>query len=461
MSLTPSLKFEKVWSKDVSLPIDVVNDSRYVYVLTSASVTAYEWWGEESQHEPLWQNYGSLEWQEKKFILKATFPCTGMQWLFLGYNCLWVVGSTTIQRIDLDPEEILKAPTDGWSSGLTMDKTLLSNPCFVNNKLWALCVRDNDKLQYLKIVDLPTKSQTNVEFITRSQNVRADLTQAYNDYVYVTAWNSGAVLKYNATTGSFVSIIPVNANPYKLRVDKSNRRIYVASYGGMISYIDPDTDAVTHVHSSIQSYGDAPTTWKNDGLLLDFDFTSDGKLWYLTLNEDPTSFSNASFPTPDPTEVFDQNFNPAVPESGAATSLGRITMSNNQHVFTTLIDSITKAGSANNASFLLRKAGSETIDSYIGTYTNIPTTELEDKDYFIRRFSTSLDKLTISRSFTYSSWDGSSINSVTVSPYLFLLSSDKLYGIRLVNELCRENYVKVTMHHMVSNGQYDYTGDSI
>jgi len=474
-----SLKFEKMWNVSPNgTPIDMVSDGRYLYVLTSTGVNVYSWWGERTDNEPTWENYEMLNWAKNadKLYSEKFVAASGFLWIFLGDNCIWLVSSTaSIKKLIIDPIDILKTPTGTWATDFSMTplhgpvSPVVCNPCFADNKFWFLEKYFGENEQYIFYVDT-SKAITSFTFSARHQVVRADIAYGYNGYIYITSWNNHAVLKYDLS-GQMISLIYVNGNPYKLRVDQSNRRIYVASHAGMISYINADTDAVTHAHSTAQEYGDAPyKSIKSDGIVTDFEL-ADGYLWYITIDEKSTikpslkgDWTTEGLPiTTGKWETYD-------PESinngdNTTNSLGRITLSNNKHVFTKLFDKTdlnvlsptSTVQTILDNLLLTEEKTQEDIDESI-----IPLKEvtLPDKDYYIASIPDAKpDRVLITKDFTYAYWNGTSIDTITVSPYLFVLGESKLMASRLVNALCREGSIEVNGHTMISDTTYDYTGD--
>ncbi len=450
-----SLKFEKMWKvATTGTPIDMVSDGKFLYVLTSSGVDVYSWWGSRTDHEPTWDNYEMLNWAKDtdKLYKETSISASGFLWIFLGDNCIWLVSSTaTIKKLIIDPIEFLKVPVGTWATDFTMSplhgpvSPVVCNPCFADDKFWFLEKYFGGDEQYIFYVDT-SKIVTSFPFQERHQTVRADIVNGYNGYIYITSWNKHSVLKYNYV-GQLVSNINVNANPYKLRVDETNRRIYVASHAGMISWIDSDTDVVTHAHSTAQEYGEAPyQTITSDGVITDFALTNDGYLWYITIDE------RSNFPIDSGKwETFDPE---AVSNAvGITNSLGKIELSTNKHVFTKLFESgqVTKYASPTGVSEILESNG-------IALET--ATVSFPDKDYYIAPLpDVKPDRVLVTQGFTYQHWNGTSIDTITVSPYLFVLGESSLMAARLVNELCRESSISVKGHTMISQTPYDYTGD--
>lgn len=475
-----SLKFEKMWAVNTyGPPLDMVSDGKFIYVLKQGHVNVYSWWGSRTDHEPTWDNYEMLNWAKDtdKLYLEAEIEAIGFSWIFLGDNCIWLVSSTaTIKKLIIDPIEFLKVPTGTWATDFTMSplhgpvSAVVCNPCFADNKFWFLEKYFGGDEQYIFYVDT-SKIVTSFPFQERHQEVRADIVNGYNGYIYITSWNKHSVLKYNYV-GQLVSNINVNANPYKLRVDETNRRIYVASHAGMISYIDSDTDVVTHAHSTAQEYGEAPyQTITSDGVVTDFALTNDGYLWYITIDEKATNkpslkgeWTTEGLPiTTGKWETYD----PESVNNGEQTtnSLGRIQLSTNKHVFTKLFDSTDlnvlsatpEVQAIIDNLLLTEEKTQQDIDDSIKPLKSV---KLPDKDYYIASLpDVKPDRVLVTQGFTYSHWNGTSIDTITVSPYLFVLGASKLMAARLVNELCRESSISVKGHTMISQTPYDYTGN--
>lgn len=291
-----SMKFENIWQAQTnSHALDFVEDGKYIYVLCQSAIEVYSWWGNDISGIELlpWDQQENLnkDTTVPKLKLEKTYTVSGFKWLQLGNKCLWLLSDTTIKKVDFDVVEILKDPTDIWSTNLTLPegRKHLCTPLYYDNQIWLLMehettateVKENTGFyQNIYIYNTLTKVLGIHPFSTTMQFTRAEIACGYNGYVYITNWSDFAVLKYNYD-GSIQSKITVNANPYKIVVDPNTRRLYVVSNSELVSYIDPDTDLVTH------SQGSAI------GVITSISFFDSENYWYTGENK----FGNVNIPT--------------------------------------------------------------------------------------------------------------------------------------------------------------------
>ena len=435
-----SVKFEKMYSTTMPsnrVVYDMVQNGNLLYVLsfgTTSYIDIIKWYGSDSGDEIIWDNLDITNYptNTNKFKLVSSFNLGGYgpqksRWLFINETKtkLYVLGTSlgysSMARINI--------ATDG-TVAITLATisitTHICNPVVVNDKLYTLRYSSSASTQYLDITDLISNTLVSISFPSQPQMVRSDMLY-YNNIVYMTCWNNMSVLKFNITSNTFVGSIRVNANPYKIKLEPITNKIYVASYGGMISWIDPITDVVTHAHSTVQTYDNSVTT---DGIVTDFALTGNNKLWYCAIDE-------LAVNNPPSTGLYG-DFEPVVGDN-----LGVVT---------------------NYTSNAIRSSNSlGVIDMLTNNHHFVPMfTSQVDKDYYITTPGATdflYDKLLITPETNYQYWNGTTFETRIVSPYLFILANTTLYCCRLINELCTANSVSIYSHCMISSGTFDYIGD--
>lgn len=148
--------------------------------------------------------------------------------------------------------------------------SFLSNLVVTNNKIWGVTkMLSTSQPQYIVSFDLGTSNQNIAALPVRPSTAKAWMAPGYNGHVYVTNYNNFSVTKVNTDGTTVSSVIRLNSSPTRIFTD-AGRRIWVSSYGGMLSLIDYDDDGV---------HNDWGTT---DGIIaFGADPTDASKLWYV------------------------------------------------------------------------------------------------------------------------------------------------------------------------------------
>jgi hypothetical protein len=236
-------------------------------VFTSTQATVYEvplvsWTGNSIGWTNSWKMLPELNTQAEMLTAKVqvlggttysglNFYQTSTATMFSGANA---TGGTWVTT----------KPTDDATNNLT------SNMVVAHGKVWGV-TKMNLSSQPQKVIsyDYKTNTKTSFDLPVRPSSARSWVAPGYNGFVYIANYNNFSVTKVDAETGAPVSVIRLNSSPTRIFTD-ANRRIWVSSYGGMLSLIDYDDD---QVHND---YG------TENGLLYLFaDPTDSAKLWWL------------------------------------------------------------------------------------------------------------------------------------------------------------------------------------
>lgn len=305
-----------------------------------------------------------------------------------------------------------------------------SNLCYSNGRLWAVAAYYDDTTpQALVSYNLTTAALTSTNLPVRPGSARAWVADGFNGYLYVAMYNSWGVCKVS-TSGAYSSYIRVNGYPTGVFTD-SSKKIYVSSYGGMLSLIDWSTDAVSN-------------NWGTESKLLSFnvDIADSSYVWFVN------SSGN----------VVKQNLNDGTQiEIGIGTDDWIYTSTRLVQYANGVTLSATPSGTYQlnqnivsnswydgvntyNTEFILKKAdGSATlvenvdytvnktsgVVTFLSTSTIITTTTSLKAYYYYKSWYANSALVTPAK--TYSSSGG----SVSVLPYIFIISNNMLFSIRL------------------------------
>ncbi len=275
---------------------DMVSDGYNLFLSTSnKKIFVVRFFGNKTTgNEVTWPELNTAPLVPASTIgLSYTFfsPSVAYPYIFFGNDgYIWGVSNTYVTKTEI-PFSAVGAGLNPTSTSYTSASSHVSTPCFAGNKIWMLDTVNYNE-QNIKIFDCATNSFTTVPFQAAPQTSRSDVATD-GVYVYYTSWNSLGVVRYNIATNSFDQFIRVNGSPYKIRYCPKNNRMYVASYGGMISYIDCATGLVTHVGSFVEQNA-LGTVINCDGIIVDFVIDPTGNyIWAI----DGTNFSRIEIAT--------------------------------------------------------------------------------------------------------------------------------------------------------------------
>ena len=249
--------------ESVSAPIQASFDGKYVWVTNSGATKVFEVWANSTS------NLG-IDPARKVIEVGSVSGHNNCSFLDYGNGYMWIAKKSsitgrstllfdTILKVNVltkEVEEVIRTPISephkeeptSVYGHLTHEYVMMNSVLhFADGKLWMVedyvDAEANGGIQRVWIYDTETCAWASQTFSAKIQKNRAQITSA-NGFVYIAAYNSLAVLKYNADTTSFVSSIRGNANPNALCAQPDGK-ILVTSYNGLISHLNTD-DSWTH-----------------------------------------------------------------------------------------------------------------------------------------------------------------------------------------------------------------------
>lgn len=311
-------------------------DGRYLWVTCgNAGIAIYEWWGAASDNEPTFENlddliyprYNSGANKKLRLVTYITLTATQMKRstalpsmadvgavestgtnglpvytltssrtgvvLNAAYikRCngkMFVSNSTSFKELyefDIATQSFTKVhdvsetytgnTTGQFTNGVVY--TMNSNLEAAFGKIWFVGSSFGDtKPQQFYALDVETGVKTARDINVRPSRARTSIAQGFNGFIYMTDYNNVSINKYNADTGAWVETIRVNAFATGI-FSGPDRRIWVSSFGGMISLVDWDDSEVHNDWSS----GEGDTMRATS---LQVDPTDGSKIWFTDVN---------------------------------------------------------------------------------------------------------------------------------------------------------------------------------
>lgn len=260
----------------VSAPIQCAYDGRYVWVTNTGNTQIFEVWANNidntgvnytarstvlvGQVQDSVENLPTYDFTDCSFITYGAgymYIAKKKQWQLEGVTDRSKMLFDTILKVNVNTrkvEEVIRTPisqihidSDAPYQHATHKYVMMNSVLhFEEGKLW--CVDDwvdaqSNGSQRVYTYDISSGLWSTRGFQAQTQKNRAQITSA-NGFVYISAYNSLSVLKYNALTGDFVSSLRGNANPNALCATPSGK-ILVTSDGGLVSHLNTD-DTWTH-----------------------------------------------------------------------------------------------------------------------------------------------------------------------------------------------------------------------
>lgn len=453
-----SWKFEHEYELTPGSPFDAIQVGRFLWVsTTSNTINVYELAGESSNFEPAWDALDNLHggWGEKALKWTIDVP-EGCYWLTRSYASVYATNKasnfTKVSRIPIETRtvaELIETPLV-TIDGDEVNQPMNSNILYENNRLWMVSTAKKDELPndrqkvYTWGGPVGRRNWATVEIPTKKQLVRAMMCAGHNGYVYITNFNNVSVAKFNAQTYAFDKFIRVNAFPQQIWAS-SNRDIFVASYGGMLSRIDPTTDEVFNVHSTIATATSlAPmssdyvwfTSMKSIHPGEEIKFDDSTVIGRVNRNDNSVRFSGKSKKKIDSVPPFtgDKDAFKDVDYVSESSYSGK---------------SVGKTSSDNpNAA---PEAGDK-IQSSI-------TYEVKKHDWNIETADINFIRCYVTTPFQYQKFNGTAWETVDVKPYLVMIGTGLVKIVRLYREFCKEDKLEIYGQAMISTGSEDYIGD--
>ena len=449
--------FEHEYIETPGNPFDAVQVGRFLWVSTTNNqIKVYELSGEASNFEPAWETLDELNggWGSKTLRWTIDVP-EGCYWLAKSTGSVYATNKasnfTKISRIGLESrtvDELIETPLvhiDGID-GL-VNQPMNSNIVYENNRVWMVSTAKKDELPndrqkvYTLGGPIGRRNWSTVEIPTKKQFVRAMLCSGYNGSVYITNFNNVSVSKFNAQTFTFDKFIRVNAFPQQIWAS-SNRDIFVASYGGMLSRIDPFTDEVFNAHSTIAtatSLAPMPddyvwfTSMKSVHPGEEMKFNDATVIGRVNRNDNSVRFSGKS------KKKIDQI--PSPPDKEAS-----------------YIAESTDTGSSvgNTNASAPNESPDPTKNTPITTSINY---EIKGHDWNIDTADIGFSRCLVTIPFQYKKFNGTTWETIDVKPYLIMIGSSMIKFVRLYREFCKVDKLEINGQAMISTGSEDYIGD--
>lgn len=486
-------------STSISGAFDFCYDGRYLWVSAgSDGIGIYEFWGESSDHEPDFSTLDELTYPRydvglskklrlvtflkisagvvsrvtrlapqkednatvytlptlEKAYYKATDKSAGtLNACYMAYanGKVYVTNGATFSQIyEFDPQtqnflrtiSVSETYTGADNEFFTKNSTygMNSNLCSAGNKIWFVGSSWGDGVpQRLYCFDPATSAKTTTDIPVRPTRARTWIADGLNGYVYITNYNNVSVSKFRHSDAGFVGVIRVNALPTRI-FSGQDRRIWVSSYGGMISLIDYDDDGVHNswgsefsVLSAAIDPTDASKLWwvRNDGVLARMDLNTNARLQTVVK----------------PTKTLETT------EVGVGGSL------QTQAILGTAKENdivhVTNPKTEIKYEYVAVPFDT-TLDTYQWQFTGeVPENGLRDWNFSHSK----LDKpelITFTPTITYTDGDGA---NHTVNNYMFLLQDGKLLAVRMNKYLYRDVFAEINGQAAVVAGSLGYFGE--
>lgn len=272
--------------ESVSSPISAAFDGKYVWVTNSGATKVFEVWANSTS------NLG-IDAERKVVEVASVAGASNCSFLTYGNGYMWIAKKSsvsgrstllydTILKVNVltkEVEETIRTPISQTHKaeeapwGHTTHEYVMMNSVlhYCDGKLWMVDDYEDalaNGSQRVWIYDTATSVWSFQTFAAKTQKNRAQIA-SMNGFVYISAYNSVAVLKYNAATNAFVTSIRGNANPNALCSTPDNK-IMVTSSGGLISYLNADDswnhDLIAETEECTQIVFESPTQfWALDG----------------------------------------------------------------------------------------------------------------------------------------------------------------------------------------------------
>lgn len=429
-------------------PFDAVQEGRFLWVsCTDSKLRVYELTGESSNHEPAWETLDDLHggWGEKSLIATIDIP-EGAFWIAKSFTSIWVANKankfTKITRVNFLTREVIEV--------IDCPEEMVSNLAFENGRIWMVNKAKEDEnpndRQKLFIMQRQTNRVVwaSVEIPTRKQLARAMIASGNNGYVYVTNFNNVSIAKFNAQTFTFDKLIRTNAFPQQIAVS-SNRDIFVASYGGMLTRVDGLTDEVFNAHSTIATATSlAPmstdyvwfTANKSEHAGEEMKFDDATIIGRVNRNDNSVRFSGKSKKKIDEVPPFTgdkdafKDVSYVSENSDSGSSVGN-TSSDNPN-------GTPKPGDA--------------IKSSI-------TYEVKAHDWNIKTLDIGFMRCLVTIPFQYKKFNGTTWDTIDVKPFLVMIGDGKIKIVKLYREFYKEDKIEIYGQGMISTGSEDYMGE--
>lgn len=392
-------KFEKVFHASMSTPKQIAFDGKYVWVTGSSSVNVYEYWGETSFHETTFENMDQtiLNKYDGKLVLIATITIAqGSYWIVRGNTSMFIANAANFTKVtEVNIETREILRVISTPSNLEM----VSNLHYECDKLWMVEKAKTDQF------DTTAEDRQYLHF--------------YN--IKTRDWGSTAIPTRKSTSRTWID------SPY-------NGFVYITNFNNVaISKFNAETGAfVTSIRVNALPTKIHTTPYRN------LYVSSYGGM----LSEVDSSTNAVTHPFSTMADAL----------NGIAS-----TFDNTYFWFINTSNRLTRMKKSDKTAFFTYEPG----DVPPPTVPTPPNFMIQD-DYKLEVTDfqdTAFDQIMITPQFTYQNWNGSSFDTITVKPYVFIIGSSKLMAFRLDRPLYRGNNINVHSQSMISTGVEDYMGE--
>lgn len=402
---------------------DIMWAGRDIWVSTGSTIKTYSFWDADASYEKLYDaDYFDDGTELDAFV--SNYPLVLNNTIDLsshgslaGYMCqsgnivavAMITADATYEftwnklvLINVDSREVIRAET--------MPVTSNSIPFVAQSEIWftTLAPESDTAPDRQSVYRYNPHSDTTSGPVTipvRKQFEPYKGCWDYDDYVLLLNHNDVSVVKFDVSTGAFVSQTRTNRHPNASHVS-SDKRVLIGSAGGMITDFDTSTDTDTNVYGVVYQ----PKSFVE----------SDSFLW-------------------------------SVRGTAGEGALNRLRKADNDYKLMDPPDPGTEAGSQiehtiSGSSFYADEAVNKSSDGY-----TLASEKLPANAFF---------KIIRTHEFTYDYYTGGSpaFTQRTVKPYVVVADSTKIYAFR-DTALARKNFITQTAGAMIGTGPDNWHGD--
>lgn len=339
--------------------------------------------------------------------------------------------------------------------------TMNSNLCLANAKLWAVgSYYDDSTPQSLVSYNLSTTALVNTSIPVRPGSQQSWVADGFNSNVYVSHYNGWGVSRFSYSN-VFGATMRVNGYPTGIFTNSSGS-IYVSSYAGMLSTINGSTDTVAN-------------SWGTESKLLSFDVDPNNSAYVWFTN---SAGAIAKHYLNDHTQIEISNgtddwvyTHDRLVQYANGTAISVLKSASNQQQPNIVSNTYFDGTNTYHPELIITNAtGTVTLVEYIdytvnttsGLITFLATSTVVTSPssptslklyYYYKSFYPFFSMITAQKTYT-------SGGTITVSPYLFTISNNMLFAIRLDTNLTHLSAsTGVTGQGAVVAGSNQYFGD--
>lgn len=379
------------------LPKQVTFDGTHVWVTGSDRVYVYKFWGEETGGDPAFDSGDYLDdvLPRLKLVDIVRIPA-GSYWVAFGGGHVYVSNGPNFQTITK-----INVETRVIVGTVSCPATMTSNLVFENGCLWMVEEWPATRLQKLYRFNVSTALFTSTDIPERRQTSRAFIAAPLNGSIYVSNFNNVSVCKFNSSTGAYQATIRTNAFPTSMCTNQ-DRELFVSSYNGMVTTINTSDDTMSNGHSSIENTKALAAPVGQNRF---YAVNSTDRFVVVNRSTKSTYFSDPPIDTNGDGQVDE------IPDDWKFS---------------------------------------------LDQFANYQETHPDENG---APLLTGLNQLYITTEFTYQTWNGSSFDTHTVKPYMFIVGVQNIMCFKLDHSICQTVYLGVDGQAMISSGDDDYMGE--